>query len=107
MDRKSHLLVSIKNMPDKIEIKCLTPRNINRLISFTGIVVRTSDVYPEMKEGAFRCILCQHEEFVELSNARVAEPRQCQRCMQRNTMEIVHNLCRFTDKQYVKFQELP
>jgi DNA replication licensing factor MCM4 len=44
---------------------------------------------------------------IELENARVMEPKSCKKCYSKNSMEIEHNLCTFTDKQYVKFQELP
>lgn len=35
------------------------------------------------------------------------EPTDCSNCRLKHTLEIVHNLCSFTDKQFVKFQELP
>lgn len=60
-----------------------------------------------MKTAYFTCSFCGHSVEVELENARVAEPRNCVSCKQRECMEIQHNLCAFTDKQYIKFQELP
>lgn len=44
---------------------------------------------------------------MRLENAKVEEPKDCERCRKKNTMDIQHNLCVFTDKQFVKFQELP
>jgi DNA replicative helicase MCM subunit Mcm2 (Cdc46/Mcm family) len=37
----------------------------------------------------------------------VKEPDLCDVCRSRECFEIQHNFSRFTDKQYVKFQELP
>ena len=28
-------------------------------------------------------------------------------CQKKSTMQIIHNMCTFTDKQYIKIQELP
>lgn len=39
-----------------------------------------------------------------LENARVQEPKACNKCKSRDCFEIVHNLCEFTDKQFIKFQ---
>ena len=44
---------------------------------------------------------------MQLDNAKVQEPSQCPHCLQKNTLELIHNYSQFTDKQYVKFQELP
>lgn len=62
-----------------------------------------------MKRAFFRCIRpnCKAEMQVVLENAKVQEPTECQRCRVKNSIEIVHNLCEFTDKQFIKFQELP
>lgn len=42
-----------------------------------------------------------------MMNARVQEPENCRVCLKKSTMQIMHNFCNFTDKQYVKLQELP
>ena len=60
-----------------------------------------------MKKAAFRCVDCKLKVEVLLDNARVAEPDFCPKCRAKNSFEISHNECHFTDKQYVKFQELP
>jgi DNA replication licensing factor MCM4 len=60
-----------------------------------------------MKRAWFRCERCGDEVGVDLDNARVQEPQSCRVCRQTQTMQIIHNFCSFTDKQYIKFQELP
>lgn len=60
-----------------------------------------------MKAAHFRCIGCKFEVRVFLENAKVQEPKECERCKGKLTMELIHNQCVFTDKQFVKFQELP
>jgi DNA replication licensing factor MCM4 len=100
-------MVGIKNLDEVTLLRRLAPKDINKLIGFRGIVIRCSEYYPEMKLAAFKCNNCSTTVTVSLENAKVQEPTECYNCRQRNTLEIVHNLCRFTDKQYIKFQELP
>jgi DNA replication licensing factor MCM4 len=90
-------------------MKDLRPIMIGRMVFLRGIVIRSSDVYPEMKSACFSCTnpRCGHTIMVDLENAKVKEPDFCDVCKHRDSYEIQHNLSRFTDKQYVKFQELP
>jgi DNA replication licensing factor MCM4 len=60
-----------------------------------------------MKKAVFKCAKCRNKVEVELDNARVAEPDFCRQCRTKDSYEISHNECLFTDKQYIKFQELP
>lgn len=85
----------------------LNPKDINHLMSIQGIVIRCSEIYPEMKDAFFRCTVCNNKEQSVLDRGRVEEPSLCKKCQSRNSFELVHNLCMFTDKQYVKLQETP
>ena len=105
--RRDKLQVGIKHLHEITDLKSLGPKNINRLISVRGIVIRASEVYPDMKMAFFRCTNCRSDLTVALDNAKVQEPTECPICRIKNAFEIIHNLCQFTDKQYVKFQELP
>lgn len=44
----------------------LDPSHIDKLISIKGIVIRNSDVIPDMKEASFKCYKCNHvvSEFI-------------------------------------------
>ena len=57
-----------------------------------------------MKRALFRCDHCGDEVGLDMVNARVQEPEICRICNKTNTMLIQHNLCSFTDKQYIKLQ---
>ena len=97
----------IRDLDELTEVKNLGPKSINRLISFRGIVIRTSEVYPEMKQAVFRCVNCKEDTTVFIDNAKCQQPTDCKNCKQKDCLEIIHNLCTFTDKQHIKFQELP
>jgi DNA replication licensing factor MCM4 len=40
------------------QIRELDPSHIDKLITLKGIVIRTSDTVPEMKEACFKCTKC-------------------------------------------------
>lgn len=44
-------------------VRDLNPSDINHLLCVKGIVIRCSDIYPEMKAANFRCVLCGHKEI--------------------------------------------
>lgn len=56
-------MMGIKHLDkqQKCCVKDLGPHNIGRLVYFEGIVVRSSDIYPEMKRAHFICINCHDE----------------------------------------------
>jgi DNA replicative helicase MCM subunit Mcm2 (Cdc46/Mcm family) len=57
--------------------------------------------------GFFQCAQCAETEVVEIDRGRVAEPVVCKRCSAERTMRLVHNRCKFADKQMIKLQETP
>ena len=97
----------IINLKDKSRVRDLNPKDINHLISLKGIVVRASEIYPEMKEAYFECSKCHFAEKRVIERGRVDEPGRCKKCELKNTFEIIHNSCSFADKQHVKLQERP
>jgi DNA replication licensing factor MCM4 len=81
-------------------MRALNPRDINKLISIKGIVIRCSDIYPEMKDAVFECEICGYYESVLLSRGFIEEPAVCgnTECKTKNAFKLIHNLCKFTDK---------
>ena len=85
------------------------PGDVGHMISAKGIVIRTSDLIPEMLIAHFKCstLSCPNFKVVRLKNGIIEEPTSCERCHQKMTFQIVHNLCQYGDKQMVKLQETP
>ena len=85
------------------------PGDVGHLVAAKGIVIRTSDLIPEMLIAHFKCssLNCGTVKVVRLKNGIIEEPTACDRCKQRMTFQIVHNLCQYGDKQIVKVQETP
>ena len=61
-------------------IRELGPQHIDRLISFRGIIIRNSDIVPELKEAAFTCVKCYRQEERIVQNGRIVEPTICPNC---------------------------
>ena len=55
----------------------------------------------------FRCSVCKFEAIVEVEKGRIVEPTLCTNCNTNHSFAMVHNRCRFKDKQMVKLQESP
>lgn len=92
-----------------INMRELDPADIDKLVSVKGLVIRTTPVIPDMKEAFFKCTACQNSLFVAIDRGKIAEPTECPRqaCKSKDSMEIIHNRCTFTDKQVIKLQETP
>jgi len=88
-------------------MRSLNPEDIDQLITISGMVIRTSNLIPEMSEALFRCSVCKFEAVVEVEKGRIAEPTLCTNCNTNHSFAMVHNRCHFKDKQMVKLQESP
>ncbi|XP_008590171.1 PREDICTED: DNA replication licensing factor MCM4 [Galeopterus variegatus] len=85
----------------------LNPEDIDQLITISGMVIRTSQLIPEMQEAFFQCQVCAHTARVEIDRGRIAEPSACLRCHTAHSMALIHNRSLFSDKQMIKLQESP
>ncbi|XP_072389087.1 DNA replication licensing factor MCM4 [Diabrotica undecimpunctata] len=88
-------------------MRALNPEDIDQLITISGMVIRSSNIMPEMREAFFKCIVCQFTSTVEIDRGRITEPTLCSSCNTNHTFTLVHNRSQFTDKQMIKLQESP
>ena len=82
-------------------------KDIDQLITISGMVIRSSNIIPEMREAFFRCSVCRHTTTVEIDRGRIAEPTFCTNCSTSYSYVLIHNRSQFSDKQVVKLQESP
>ena len=88
----------------------LDPNDIDKLVAVKGLVIRSSNIMPDMRTAIFRCSACGYGLNVENVKGRIEEPSRCPRdgCGQlKFTMTLIHNRCTFSDKQIVRLQETP
>ncbi|KAG8198821.1 hypothetical protein JTE90_007124 [Oedothorax gibbosus] len=88
-------------------LRHLSPEDIDQLITISGMVIRMSNLIPEMREAFFTCSLCNETISVELDRGRIAEPTVCAGCNTNYSYGLSHNRSQFTDKQSIKLQESP
>ncbi|XP_027355899.1 DNA replication licensing factor MCM4 [Abrus precatorius] len=107
---EKHIQTRIFNLKTSISMRNLNPSDIERMVSLKGMIIRCSSIIPEIREAIFRCLVCGFcSDPVAVERGRITEPTVCLReeCQSRNSMTLVHNRCRFTDKQIVRLQETP
>lgn len=88
-------------------MRSLNPEDIDQLVTISGMIIRTSNLIPEMREAFFRCTACSAVEAVEIDRGRIAEPVTCRNCSAKYSSTLVHNRSQFSDKQIVRLQEAP
>jgi DNA replication licensing factor MCM4 len=90
-------------------MRSMNPSDIEKLITIKGIVIRCSDLMPDMVSAVFRCSVenCGNEAEVAMNHWTIEEPTKCEQCGGNRTFQLVHNECSFMDKQVLKLQETP
>ncbi|XP_067052845.1 DNA replication licensing factor mcm4-A-like [Acropora muricata] len=95
------------NVDKTKNMRSLNPEDIDTLITISGMVIRTSQVIPEMREAFFQCYVCHASVSVEIDRGRISEPALCRNCNTNHSMVLIHNRSQYTDKQITKLQESP
>eukprot|EP00931_Biecheleriopsis_adriatica_P055091 TRINITY_DN3249_c0_g1_i4.p1 TRINITY_DN3249_c0_g1~~TRINITY_DN3249_c0_g1_i4.p1 ORF type:complete len:891 (-),score=193.44 TRINITY_DN3249_c0_g1_i4:134-2806(-) len=90
-------------------MRSMNPTDIERLVAIKGIVIRCSDLAPDMTAAVFKCTTedCQNEVKVSLSHWTIEEPTRCELCGSSKSFQMIHNDCTFSDRQVLKLQETP
>ncbi|KAL6531865.1 DNA replication licensing factor, mcm4 component [Orobanche minor] len=105
-----HIQARIFNLKTSTSLRNLNPSDVEKMVSIKGMIIRCSSIIPEIREAVFRCLVCgYYSDPAVVNGGRIDEPTICarQECLSRNSMTLVHNRCRFADKQVVRLQETP
>ncbi|XP_066917179.1 DNA replication licensing factor mcm4-A-like [Clytia hemisphaerica] len=95
------------NVDKTMNMRSLNPEDIDQMITISGMIIRTSNIIPEMRESFFQCHVCRATRTVEIDRGTINEPTSCANCNTQQSMMLVHNRSQFTDKQMIKMQESP
>merc|ERR1712240_46345 len=106
-DLRHQIQVRPFNADKTANMRSLDPEDIDQLITVTGMVIRASNLIPEMAVAHFQCSVCRNTAEVEIERGRIAEPTLCSHCNTNHSFALVHNRSKFTDKQMIKLQESP
>ncbi|KAJ2556987.1 MCM DNA helicase complex subunit [Coemansia sp. RSA 1933] len=106
---QADLKVRPYNLSASTNMRDLNPSDIDKLVSIRGMLIRSSSVIPDMERAFFRCLQCDWTTTVGIDRGTIAEPTQCGNtaCLQKDTIELVHNRSAFADKQLSRLQETP
>lgn len=107
---EKHIQARIFNLKTSTCMRNLNPSDIEKMVSLKGMVIRCSSIIPEIREAIFRCLVCGYcSDPIVVDRGRINEPTRCgkEECLAKNSMTLVHNRCRFADKQIVRLQETP
>jgi replicative DNA helicase Mcm len=105
--RRDDLNVRIRNLPDKLSLRNISTKDLDKLIATAGIIVRTSDVKPLAVEVAFKCVKCGHVNREPQDKMILKRPRRCEECEETRNFELLEKESVFVDYQVLKMQELP
>ena len=79
---------------------------INKLVSISGMVVRSSEVKPLAKKVAYKCMNCNTVTEAQLKGLVMRKPVKCAACSEKE-LEMDPENSLFIDFQMVRLQELP
>lgn len=104
---KEDLNVRISNNHYKVKIGDIRHDHIGKMVTFDGLVLKSTEVRPRFIIAAFQCPFCAHITHLEqTSPKRLIEPRTCEECGKKvGQFAIVPELSKFTDSQKLRLQE--
>lgn len=68
------------NMRSTFKIRDLDANRIESLVTIKGIVIRCSDIIPEMQQAFFKCFKCHFEHMAPIEKGKIEEPDTCEQC---------------------------
>ncbi|MGA1974541.1 MAG: minichromosome maintenance protein MCM [Conexivisphaerales archaeon] len=105
-DVRDALEVRIKGITDKLPLRAVAAKYLDRLVAINGMVVRTSEVQPLALVAAFRCPN-GHITLVPQPGPLLKTPTKCGECEESRNLELDKAYSKFTDYQVIRIQELP
>nr|AAG37988.1 DNA replication licensing factor MCM4 [Plasmodium falciparum] len=115
--KQDYCRVRFFNKKHKDTPRKLGPNQIETLVCVKGVIIRCSNIIPEMTMAAFKCTSkkrigvnnyekCNEEVYEHVIQGEVQEPVTCSNCNNKNTFELWHNNCCFSSKQLIKLSEV-
>ncbi len=102
---KDEFRVRIRGLSDRLNLRNVSSKYIDKLVSIGGMVVRTSEVMPLIRVAAFVCPL-GHINYMLQSDTVLKKPAKCAECGEKS-LELDKTRSIFTDYQVIRIQELP
>jgi replicative DNA helicase Mcm len=106
-DRARHELnVRIRGILDQVPLRKVDTSYLDKMLSVSGMVVRTSELRPLMTEAAW---VCQngHMTFQDQEDLPLKRPPRCEICGEMRNFELEKKKSKYVDFQILRIQELP
>ncbi|KAI5171954.1 DNA replication licensing factor MCM6 [Nematocida sp. LUAm3] len=105
--RKESFFPCIYGLEVIYSVRDMKTNMLEQLVSFSGIVTRTSQVRPELLNGAFECGECRAITKNIPQERKYTQPAQCINpiCMNRSKFKLVVEESHFCDWQKLRIQE--
>ena len=100
-----------KNSPLSIPIRGLRAKNIDKLIWFKGITIRSSTIRPQLVKAVFECNICGAQFEVIQLTTQLNSPKFCVtkncKAKSRSDFRLISKKSEFIDWQSIMIQEIP
>ncbi len=97
--------------PLTIPLRGLRAKHIDTLVSFNGILIRSSTIRPKLIEATFECMVCKTQFNVTQLTSRIKWPKFCikKSCKAKaqSDFRLISKNSTFIDWQSVTIQEIP
>lgn len=103
---RDKIRVRIGNYTVQKGLREINAELIDKLVSISGMVVRSSEVKPLAKKVAYRCMNCNTVSEAQLKGLVMKKPLKCHACAEKE-LEMDPENSVFIDFQMVRLQELP
>ena len=106
---KNDIQVRIRSLPDQVPLRDISSKNLHRLISVEGLVVRTSELKPLATTAAFSCSKCGGLNTVPQITPILVKPSTCiaPDCTETKNFVFNEKESSYQDYQLIRIQELP
>lgn len=65
------------NLREVKPLRNLDPQHIDQMVALRGMVIRTSQIIPDLKQAFFRCIVCNAAKEVRVQTSRFLSVSVC------------------------------
>ena len=94
-----------------IPLRGLRAKHIDTLVSFKGILIRSSPIRPKLIEATFECLVCKTQFNVTQLTSRIKWPKFCVKksckAKAQSDFRLISKSSTFIDWQSVTIQEIP
>ncbi|TFG20814.1 MAG: hypothetical protein EU530_02025 [Promethearchaeota archaeon] len=109
IDEELDYFIRIKtdNNSNEVNLRKLRAAHIDKLVYIYGILIRASQIVPQITVAYFECPVCQQVTKVDQIENVLIVPKQCSNCKNKAGFIVTSKDSKFIDWQSIQIQELP